>query len=528
VAELHIRASVWYEDNGLEIEAFLHAAAANDVERAERLMEGEGMPLQFRGAAAPVLNWLESLPTTVLDSRPSLWVMYASALVFAGQSTGVEQKLQAAEVALQGAEPDDRTQDLVGHIAAMRAMLAAGQYQVETIIAQSRRALEYLHPDNLPVRTATTWALGWAYQLQGDRAAASRAYTEAISLSQASGNMIINITASTCLGIIQESENQLNLAAKTFRRVLQLAGDPPLPAACEAYLGLARVFYEWNDVDAAQQHGQQSVQLARQIENIDSFIACEVFLARLKLAQGDVAGAAAILAQADQSVRQHNFVYQMPEVAAAQVRQLLHQGNLAAAAHLAEKHELPISQARVHLAQGDTSAALAALGPLRQQVEAKGLEDEQLKVMVLQAVAHHAHGEKGEAAQLLGDALALAEPEGFIRIFVDEGPPMEALLKRIKVEDGKMKEYVRKLLAAFKDKESRPPSPSPQPLIEQLSERELEVLRFLTTELSGPEIAQELMIELSTLRSHTKNIYSKLNVSSRRAAVHKAEDLNLI
>ena len=121
MAELHIRASQWYEDNGLEIEAFHHAAAANDVERAERLIEGKGMPLHFRGAVTPVLNWLESLPTTVLDARPSLWVTYASVLLVTGQTTGVEEKLQAAEAALQGTEPDDKTRDLVGQIAAMRA-----------------------------------------------------------------------------------------------------------------------------------------------------------------------------------------------------------------------------------------------------------------------------------------------------------------------------------------------------------------------------------------------------------------------
>jgi LuxR family maltose regulon positive regulatory protein len=107
VTELHSRASVWYEDNGLEIEAFQHAANANDVARAERLIEGKGMPLQFRGAGAPVLNWLESLPKTALDARPSLWVTYASTLLFGGQHTAVEQKLQAAEAALQGTEPDD-------------------------------------------------------------------------------------------------------------------------------------------------------------------------------------------------------------------------------------------------------------------------------------------------------------------------------------------------------------------------------------------------------------------------------------
>ncbi|MBA3473304.1 MAG: hypothetical protein H0T57_08795 [Rubrobacter sp.] len=167
VAELHSRASVWYEDNGLEIEAFQHAAAANDVERAARLIEGEGMPLQFRGAGAPVLNWLESLPKTALDARPSLWVTYASTLLFGGQHTAVEQTLQAAEAALQGTEPDEETRDLIGRIASMRATLAVIQNDVETIITQSRRALEYLHRDNLLVRTATTWTLGYAYQLLG-------------------------------------------------------------------------------------------------------------------------------------------------------------------------------------------------------------------------------------------------------------------------------------------------------------------------------------------------------------------------
>ena len=175
VAELHRRASQWLEDHGLEIEAFQHAAAANDVDRAERLIEGQGVPLQFRGAGAPVLKWLESLPTTVLDASPALWVTYATALFFGGRHTAVEEKLKAAEAALHGAEPDDGNRDLVGRIASIRATLAVIQHDVDTIIAQSRRALEYLRPDNLPIRTAATYTLGYAHQLLGDRAAASRA-----------------------------------------------------------------------------------------------------------------------------------------------------------------------------------------------------------------------------------------------------------------------------------------------------------------------------------------------------------------
>ncbi len=246
-AEYHARASQWYEDNGLELEAFKHAVAANDIDRTARLVEGKGMPLHFRGALAPVLNWLQSLPTTVLDARPSLWVMYASALSMTGQTTAVEQKL-----------------------------LAATQNQVEAIITQSQRALEYLHPGNLAVRTATIWKLGIAYQLQGDRAAAARAYSEAISVSQSSGNTIINTVATIGLGNVQETENQLYPAAENYKRVLQLTGDMPSPVACEAHLGLTRIFYQWNDFDAAEQHGQQSVQIARQIENTERFIAGEL------------------------------------------------------------------------------------------------------------------------------------------------------------------------------------------------------------------------------------------------------------
>jgi LuxR family maltose regulon positive regulatory protein len=555
VAKLHVRASAWYEKNGLEIEAFHHAAAAHDVERAARLMEGDGMPLPFRGAVVPVLNWLASLPTTVLDAKPLLWVTYASTLLATGQRTGVEEKLQAAEAALhcvqQGAEPDDKNQDLIGRIAATRATLAVGQHQVETIIAQSARALEYLHPDNLAFRTSTTWKLGYAYQLQGDRAAARQAYTEAVSIGEASGNIIFTVSAILGLGSLQEAENQLYLAAESYRRALQLFGDQPLPAiACEAHLGLARIFYQWNDVDAAQQHGQQSIQLVRQTESNDTFAACEVFLARLKLAQGDVAGAAAILAEADQFVRQHNFVYRMPEVVAAQVLTLLRQGNLAAAADLAEKHELPLSQARVHLAQGDTSAALSSLMPLRRQVEAKGWADERLKVMVLQAVALHAaalqaDGEKEEAVQLLGDALALAEPGGFIRIFVDEGTPMAQLLSEAAAR-GTMPDNIGKLLAAFEAEEQPilagcqaspgkregesflPPASPAQPLIEPLSERELKVLQLIAQGFSNREIGERLFLALSTVKGHNRNIFGKLEVHRRTEAVARARELGLL
>jgi LuxR family maltose regulon positive regulatory protein len=534
MSELHSRASVWYEGHGLEVEAFQHAAAADDVERTERLIEGEGVPLHFRGAGAPVLNWLESLPAAVLNVRPSLWVTYASALMMTGQHTAVEQKLQAAEAALQGTEPDDKTRDLVGRIASMRATVAVIQNDVETLLAQSRRALEYLHPDNLLLCTATTYTLGYAYQLQGDRAAASRAYAEVIATGKSFGASIYTTAATLCLGQVQEADNQLSLATETYRRVLILAGDPPRPIACNAHLGLARIYYQWNDLDAAEQHGQQCVQLTRQMESVDTFAACRVFLARLRLAQGNAASATAVLDKAEEFVRQHNFLFRMPDVAAAQVLTLLHQGNLAEAAHLAETHELPLSQARVNLAQGDPATALALLEPLRQQAEAKGWHDERLKVMVLQAVALQAHGEEDEAAQLLGDALTLAETGGFIRIFVDEGLPMAQLLSEAAAH-GIMPDYIGKLLAVFEAEAQKsedgsylPPAPPAQSLTEPLSQRELEVLQLIAQGLSNREISGRLFLALDTVKGHNRRIFGKLLVQRRTEAVAKARSLGIL
>jgi LuxR family transcriptional regulator, maltose regulon positive regulatory protein len=526
VAELHVRASTWYEDNRLEIEAFQHAAAANDIARAERLMEGQGMPLHFRGAVAAILGWLAGLPTAVLDARPSLWVKYAEILLVTGQTTGVDQKLEAAEAALHGAESDDKTRHLIGHIANARATLALTRYQVDNMIFQSRRALEYLHADDLPFRATAYWTLGNAYQLQGDHVAARGAITEALALSQAAGSVFTTILAAIGLGQIQEVDNQLYLAAETYRQVLQLAGEHPQQIIYEAQLGLARVCYEWNDLNGAEQHAQQSLQLARQYESaIDRFVVCEVFLARLKLAQGDADGAVALLAQVGQLARQKNYVHRIPEVAAAQVVALLRQGDLAAAAHLAQAHKLPICQARVLLAQGDPAGALAMLEPLRQEAEAKGWQDERLKALVLQAVAHHARGEKELAVSLLGEALALAEPGGYIRVFVDEGLPIKRLLQEV-ASRGMAPEYTRRVLAGFsRGGAKRAAHPA---LVEPLSERELQVLGYIADGYKDQEIADRLFLSLYTVKVHARNIYGKLGVNKRTQAVARARELGLL
>jgi len=531
LAELHRRASQWFEDNGLELEAFQHAIAAKDIERAERLIQGKGMPLYFRGGAVPILKWLESLPTTVLDARPSLWVTSASATLTIGLVAGVEQKAQAAEAALQFAEQNDITRDLIGRIASVRATLAVTQHQVETIITQSRRALEYLHPNNLPERAGIIWKLAYAYQLQGNRTAARLAYTEALSTCEAIGRTVIAMMAAIGLGNIQEAENQVVIAAETYQLALKLGGDPPPPPACDAHLGLARIFYQWNDLDTAQKHAEKSIPLAQQIVNTDRTVLCELFLARLMIAKGNVAGAAVLLAQAYQTAVQQNFVHRILDLAAQRVIVLIYQGNLEAAALLSQKHQLPLSQARVYLAQGETSEALSVLEPLRQQMEAKGWVDEQLKVMVLQAVALHAKGKKDKAVQMLGEALAMAEPGGFIRIFVDEGNPMAQLLLETATR-GIMPDYIGKILAAFEtqkqNREIKPDQPINQTLIEPLSQRELEILQLLAKGLSNRKIGAQLFLALDTVKGHNRNIFYKLEVQTRTEAVVRAYELGLL
>lgn len=535
VNALHIHASQWFEDHGLAVEAFRHAAAADDVERAQRLIAGDRIPQHLRDAVAPILDWLGSLPRRVLDARPWLWWRHASLLLIHGQTTGVEEKLQAAEDAVQGRETQDQDRNLVGLIAAARAVLALTRYDVETMLAQSRRALEYLNPDNMITRATAYWTMGSAYVFSRDRAAARRAFTEALSLSQASGDIFTAILATVGLGNVEEAENRLDVAAATYRRVLQMASDQPLQIIHEVHLGLARILYEWNDLDTAEQHARQGLDLAKQYDRvIDRFIVCEVFLARLKLARGDVAGAASILAKADQSVHRHHFAHRAAEVAAAQVVTFLHQGNLAAAGRLAETHQLPLSQARVHLAREDAPAALALLEPLRRQAEAKGWQDERLRVMVLQSVAHLAQGEKDKALQLLSEALALAAPGGFVRLFVDEGEPIARLLSAATAH-GMMPAYVAKLLAVFEtekqkreDASSLPSAPPGPTLIEGLSRRELDVLRLIAQGLSNREIGERLFLALVTVKGHNQRIFGKLQVKNRTEAVARARELGLL
>jgi len=540
----HLRASSWYEEHNLEVEAFHHAIAADDIERAERLIEGNGMPMHFRGMVMPILKWLETLPAARLDAHPMLWTAYASILLVTGQPTRVEATLQAAEAALQTIGPidalDAEKRDLVGRIAAIRATAAAGQRKVTAIIEQSRRALQYLHPENQAFRTSTTWKLGYAYQLQGDRAAAMQAYTEVITGGELSGNRLFTTLATVGLAAIQEAELHLDLAAESYRRALELFGEPPLPDACEAYLGLARIDYARNDLDTASAQAEKSIVLARQKDQSDRAVGVEAFRARLQLAQGDLNGAAERLKQAEQVARRRGFEARLPEVIALQVRALLQQKQLTAAAQLAEQSKLACSQARVHLAQGEAAAACTLLETAHQEMTAKTRPDERLNLLILLAIAYDANEEREKARQRLGEALSLAEAGGILRPFIDEGMMMARLLTQYvaaPTTDLFATEFIRKLLTAMPTVGSdeatitKPPVtqlPITQPLIEPLTDRELEVLTLIAQGLSNREIGEQLFLALDTVKGHNRRIFGKLDVKRRTEAINKARLLQLL
>lgn len=545
INNLHIHASEWYETNGLILEAFKHAVAANDVERANRLMEDKKMPLHLPGVPTIILNWLESLPTSVLNANPALWWKQAAMMLSNYQMIGVEEKLQATEVALAlkispHTEMDEWSRNLVGKIAVARAELAATLYQSETSLVYANRALEYLHPDNIAYRSSAIQYIGFAHYIQGDRDEADQAYHEALSLAQVAGDNEGVLLAITRLGQVHELRNQLHQAAEKYQYALQLIGEDPIPFTTVVYLGLARIHFEWNDLDTAEKYGELSFQLARLCDQVvDRLILSQLFLSQIKLIRGDVAGAASFLTQAEQNTRQWEFAARVPTIATQQVLIHLSQGNIDAAVQIARQNDLPLLQARTLIAQGDPSAALAVLVPHRQKMEEKGWENNLLSTKMLQALALHLVGEKEPALQVLSEALILAEPGGFIRQFVEQGDPMRLLIldyrARMENQSGirihPLRGYVDKLLAAFTTSQAVLVSPTKNlqsELIEPLSQRELEVLQLICQGLSNQEICQRLFLALDTVKGHNRRIFEKLQVHRRTEAIAKARELNLI
>ncbi len=511
IKELHKRASVWFENKDLEIEAFKHAIAANDLDRAEILIEGKGMPLIFRGEMALVHNWLVSLSDSILEIRPTLLVLFAMVLTFLGKGSDAEKKLLRAE----NAPLENR--DLMGQIAAIRAMLAIPQNNIKKILIQSKSALENLNPDNLAVRTITQWTLGFAYQHSGDRASAMKTFSEVIPISKSSGNIMATIAASTCLGQVQESQNQINNAEETYRNIIEEVGEPPWPSICEAYLGLARISYERNDLIKAAEYGDLSLSLALQLDNIDTPISCWILLSKLKLLSKDTIGSSALLNKAEQFVISHNLENRMKDVISVQVQSLLHQGNISGASFLIQNNELPIESVRIAIANGKYLKALDLLNRLLIDMDEKNWKKERFQLLILQVQAFYGDGQKDKTFILLDELLFLGESSGNIRIFIDEGQMMYRLLSEA-ISRGSSGDLLKMLVTSFQSRS----------LVDPLSRRELEVLELISQGFSNRDICEKLFLALDTVKGHNRKIFSKLAVNNRTMAISKARSLNIL
>jgi LuxR family maltose regulon positive regulatory protein len=530
-SELHLRASYWFEDNGLLLEAFDHAVKAKDIDRAECLMEGDGMPLQYRGSVTPILNWLKSLPEETLNARPSLRVAYASTLTMLGKPVDdIEEILGKVEVELGSGEQDEISRDYIGQIAVIRAMLAIPRNQVDEIITQSNRALVYLHRENLPLRTNASWSLGHAYQLRGDRAAAKEELKKALSISKTSRNIMMTVASLTNLGQLYELENQLELAKESYKQVLKLICKPPLPYACGALIGLAQISYEQNELDAAEKYCQESLNLAQLLENLDTPILCHLLFARINLSRGDLAGAGESIRSAEQYAKQYEISHRLVDIADAKARFLIQRGILEEAFEVIKEYELPLVQARILLAQGKATSALAVLEPFQQEVKEKSWVAEMFNGFLLQALANQMLGKNNQAVEAIKDAMVLAKPGNLLRSFIDEGPQIAEILSGATVQL-ELLGYRESLLKAFDSALQQThllKNINTLGLLEPLSRREREILHLISLGYSNREIGERLFLALNTIKGYNRNLFQKLNAKNRTEAVANARKLGLL
>jgi LuxR family maltose regulon positive regulatory protein len=532
-APLHRRASQWYEAQGLEVEAFHQATLANDLAGAMRLIEGNGMPLYFRGVTAPVVHWLSSLTHAALNTYPFLWVAFSWSLLFAGQPGQLAEKLSGAEAALTSAPQDASTTETFGQIAVLRAWLAVYRNEAEAIYTHAICALELLNPGSRPARTAAQCALGVAQMFRGKRVQASAAFSEVISGGLSSGNVMFAAVASTALAGIQATDYQLHSAASTYREVIKMIGDPTHVLGFEAHLGLAKILYDWNALDEAESLALLCSELVI-LAKSKSEIGADLLRARLLSAKKEDKEAEAMVARANGMTKTGKLTDRMREAADLRVLHLLRQGDVENASDLARLNQLPIGLARTLLAQGKGLDALRAIEAHRHTTEVEVRTQDALKAMVVLVIIHHAVGQVDKALQLLRECVTKAQSQGSIRLFVDEGTPMQTLLSQLPHETG-IAPYVSQLLDAFgtpATQEKRVDVPiaatSSHLPLSAFSHRELEILRLIQEGHSNQNIGELLFLSLSTVKWHNQNIFSKLDVQRRTEAVARAVQLKLL
>ncbi len=568
VPELHQRASAWYEQHGLLREAVHHALAASDFAQAARLIEQAFNALVRRGEIATLQRWAAALPGELVRSNIELSVLQGWLLFVSGKHDAAEQHLQDIERTFginpvsdgsseQQTMPSGMSSQATirGRIAAIRASIAVTQGDLPRTIALSRLALEYLPKENIS-RAYVAWYLGKAHWLSGDVGAASTALAEASHVSWEVNHLYAVFMVTHDLAHVQILQGHLHQADQTYRQALQQArergGD--LPAIGLAYVGRGNLEREWNHLDAATSLLQEGITLCEQTGNTQVILQAYIGLAFIKQAQGDAGGASAMMQQAVQiAERQPLSQYRDAQVEASQAWLSLMQGDEAAALHWVQRCGLSVDQelhhgrereyltlVRVLITQRRLDEALKWLANLLQLAEAQGRTGSVIEILMLQAEALHASGEVKQAIERLSRALSLAEPEGYIRLFVDEGAPIARLLGQMRThrpgdQSGSKhyREHLLTLLGSVHDEDASDPSaallgPRTHSLSEPLSERELEVLRLIAAGCSNREIAARLFIEVSTVKWHINALYGKLQVESRTKAIARARELNIV
>jgi LuxR family maltose regulon positive regulatory protein len=561
VSELHRRASVWFEQNDLPADAIHHALAAEDFDRAAELIERVWLSMDLSYQSATWLGWAKALPDELIRVHPVICLGYGWALLNGGELEASEPRLRDAERWL---EPSDELaaqmvvvdevefRSLPASIASARAYRALALGDIPGTIEQARRALKLAAEDDVIRRTQATALLGMAEYASGDLQSAEQYLLDFQAMMWQANDLANAIGITFVLANIQLAQGRLREVVSAYQHSLQLAlnrGMPFFLGVSDLYRGLSEVLCEQGQLEAATQYLQTAQQLGERGSLTGWPQRLSVAQARMKEVQGDLVNALALLDEAErQYVR--NPLPDRP-IAALKARLWIRQGKLTEALSWVREQNLSadddlsylrefdhLTLARVFIAEYKTDraddalrAALKLLQRLLQAAEEGSRTGSVIEILILQALAHQAQGDLPRALASLERTLTLAEPQGYLQVFIDEGPPMAELLTGMKVEGRtvKQKDYIHKLLAAFgTQREVQPSALSLQPLTEPLSERELEVLRLLGTELSGPEIARKLSVSLNTVRTHTKNIYSKLGANNRRAAIRRAEELDLL
>ncbi len=543
IANLHQRASQWYEENDAPFQAVEHALAATDYPRAARLIEVHGQRALWEYSHyVTVTHWLNALPDDLVAANPKLAVLHAVGLGLMGQLPAAEKRLQMAEQ-IMTTLPADQQKTFSGQIIVARLYMTAFYSQEEHSVEWIEQALAQIPPEDANSRGSIMALLGNAYRLQGKMDLAHQTLTRVIQLCQKAGNVVVAVMAATILQGVERAQGRLGQALAHCRQAQEIAtqtlsNEPSLMGT--TLMALAEIQYQRNELDEALDSLTRGIQLTLQSNSIINQHARtgHITLARIRQAQGDTQAAEQALIQAQSP----DIAPQMMALFATQRARLdLARGNIAAAGQWADNVILTPERftahffddemstlARVRIAQRKSEVALDLLAKAKATAEADGRLGDVLEITILQALAFQVTGATPAALDALAAALIHGKAEGYGRLFIDEGPSMAALLQQA-AKAGIVPDYAAQLLAAFPAGEkSLAPSIETQPLPDPLSARELEVLYLVAAGHSNPEIACELVVSVGTVKTHTSHIYDKLNVRNRAEAVKRAIELRLV